>query len=476
MDRAGVYASIEGLLAVMDQSRDRDALLAAGPCLRRLRAWLDAVEVHIAAGWAALDAFPEHALAGTTRTSLRDALRVNDRAGVLDQAPAFAHAMTAGEVSGRHVDELDRALRRLEPAQQRALLADQDRLATIAGRETPDQFRHLLNREITRHRLGDGLERIAAQRRDQRLDAKVLGNGMWCFTLTIDPVTGLKLSQRLTDTVQRLAGRDHAHAPSDPRQRALWLRAQAMLTLTDSGSGPVGPPELITVRDERTPNPEPPPGTARAASARRPELVAVKDERTLGADGRPVIDWGTDHHATIPDTLWDRLAPTAHQHLVRITDHGITADGTLNLGDTTRLANRAQRRVLRALYPTCAIPRCATRYAHTEIHHITWWEHGGPTNLANLLPLCAHHHHRIHTEHWQLTLAPDRTLTITHPNGTTMTTGPPPAPPPRPGRSLGSNTATTPVRPVAPTPGTEHARLIPYRSPTGETVAPRRRQ
>jgi hypothetical protein len=78
------------------------------------------------------------------------------------------------------------------------------------------------------------------------------------------------------------------------------------------------------------------------------------------------------------------------------------------------------------LYPTCAIPGCPVRYEDCRIHHVTWWDHGGRTDLNDLVPLCSQHHHAVHDLDWQLTLRPDRTLTITYPDGTRQTTGPPP--------------------------------------------------
>jgi len=64
----------------------------------------------------------------------------------------------------------------------------------------------------------------------------------------------------------------------------------------------------------------------------------------------------------------------------------------LNLGRTARLANATQRRALRALYPTCAMPGCTTAFDDCDIHHITEWDDGGTTDIANLWLLCAHHH------------------------------------------------------------------------------------
>jgi hypothetical protein len=62
----------------------------------------------------------------------------------------------------------------------------------------------------------------------------------------------------------------------------------------------------------------------------------------------------------------------------------------------------------------------------TEAHHIHHWERGGRTDLSNLLPLCRHHHDRLHAERWQLTMANDRSITVRARDGTLlMATGPP---------------------------------------------------
>jgi hypothetical protein len=101
------------------------------------------------------------------------------------------------------------------------------------------------------------------------------------------------------------------------------------------------------------------------------------------------------------------------------------APGVLELGRTTRLANRAQRRALRALYSTCAIPGCETHFDRCKIHHVRWWRHGGCTDLWNLLPLCVHHHSKVHDGGWVITLDADRNLTVRYPDGTVQATGPP---------------------------------------------------
>ena len=101
------------------------------------------------------------------------------------------------------------------------------------------------------------------------------------------------------------------------------------------------------------------------------------------------------------------------------------APGELNLGRSTRLANRAQCRALRGLYRGCAIPGCSVAYDRCNLHHIVWWRQGGATDLDNLLPLCSTHHGRIHNDGWTITLGPHRELTLRLPDGTIHNTGPP---------------------------------------------------
>ena len=77
------------------------------------------------------------------------------------------------------------------------------------------------------------------------------------------------------------------------------------------------------------------------------------------------------------------------------------------------------------MYATCAIPGCGVRYDHCKLHHVIWWRHGGCTDLDNLLPVCSRHHHKIHDSGWEVTLGPNRQLTIRFPDGTVQSTGPP---------------------------------------------------
>jgi hypothetical protein len=57
--------------------------------------------------------------------------------------------------------------------------------------------------------------------------------------------------------------------------------------------------------------------------------------------------------------------------------------------------------------------------------NVVWWRHGGCADLDNLLPVCVRHHHKIHEAGWNITLGPNRQLTIHQPDGTVQSTGPP---------------------------------------------------
>ncbi len=149
-------------------------------------------------------------------------------------------------------------------------------------------------------------------------------------------------------------------------------------------------------------------------------VVDTRDSRGTG----PTVDWGIP--VELPVKVLTDLVARADVDTVVVRDGAIVhAPGRLDLGRTTRLANAAQRRALRALYPTCAIPDCPVRFDHGKIHHVRWWRRGGRTDLDNLLPVCIRHHTAIHHEGWVVELTPDRVLTVTLPNGEVMTTGPP---------------------------------------------------
>jgi hypothetical protein len=68
-----------------------------------------------------------------------------------------------------------------------------------------------------------------------------------------------------------------------------------------------------------------------------------------------------------------------------------SAGEVLDCGRDVRVANRAQRRALRAMYRTCGYPGCEVSFERCDIHHVIAWLQHGSTDLDNLLPLRLSH-------------------------------------------------------------------------------------
>ncbi|OBC02004.1 hypothetical protein A5784_16500 [Mycobacterium sp. 852013-50091_SCH5140682] len=115
----------------------------------------------------------------------------------------------------------------------------------------------------------------------------------------------------------------------------------------------------------------------------------------------------------------------------------------IGAGRRARTVNRRLRRALEYRDRCCAVPGCgATRGLHA--HHIAHWEDGGPTELCNLVLLCAFHH-RLHHRGGITITGPAERLRVTDATG----------------RELHGGSLARP--PTTPPPN-----VPPYRGPTGE--------
>jgi Domain of unknown function (DUF222)/HNH endonuclease len=66
----------------------------------------------------------------------------------------------------------------------------------------------------------------------------------------------------------------------------------------------------------------------------------------------------------------------------------------------------------------CRHPGCDRPAAWCDAHHIIEWQHGGRTDLANMLLLCRRHHRLTHTPGWSLAYDIDtNTVTVISPMG-----------------------------------------------------------
>ena len=154
----------------------------------------------------------------------------------------------------------------------------------------------------------------------------------------------------------------------------------------------------------------------------RAEFLVVIDQQTLfhgSHDGSRVeVDGGFD----LPIETLRRMACIADIIPVVLGGDGVVRD----VGRASRIATPAQRRAMRAMYSTCAVPGCCVPFDQTDLHHVTYWRNGGRSDLDNFVPLCSKHHYMAHEGGWKLHLHPTtHNLTITLPDGTTRANPPP---------------------------------------------------
>ena len=404
MEIAAVVERVEDISAVRSNPvAGRDLITSGLVAVREVRAWLDAQQAGLVSQLRAVDSFVEKTVADAAKQSLGQAAKSTERSTTLESTPKLADALNDGAITGDHVDAVTRASRKLDGAKRVEFIERADALAEVAKAGTVDEFARRLDLETKRLQQDDGMDRLERQRRNTRARSWVDPDGMWNLTAKFDPVTGVKVAARIDATVQSLfAETVPEECPADPIEKQRYLHAQAItrLLLDNTASGAT-----------------PRPGTA------KPEFVAVIDADTPGQNG-PVAEFSIP--VEIPARVLAELAGHADTHTV-VVRNGVVlhAPGELNLGRSTRLANRAQRRALRGLYRTCAIPGCTVGYDRCKLHHITWWRNNGTTDLHNLLPVCSIHHTNIHHDNWTIELGPNRELTLQLPDGTTHPTGPP---------------------------------------------------
>jgi hypothetical protein len=397
VERVGRIARVRS-----DASSDRAVIEAALADETAVRSWLDAANASLISKLRAHCSFVEAPVADAARASLNAAAKATERADTLERTAGFAAALDDARITAGHVDALTRAGRQLDSDAERAALSDRaERLVDVAAAGTVADFCRRLATEVAAIRTDEGEDRLQRRQAAVRVSSWTDSDGMWNLRGRFDPVVGVKLASRLDTAVDTLFAQAVPDGcPSDPVEKQRFLTGHALarlLTGTHSGRGEV--------------------------RVGRPEYVAVIDADAPDRTG-PVVEWAIP--VEIPPRVLAELSADADLHAV-IVRNGVVlhAPGNLNLGRSSRLANRDQRRALRGLYRGCAIPGCSVGYDRCKLHHITWWRHGGRTDLDNLLPVCARHHSNIHRDAWIVALGPNRQLTLTFPDGTIHNTGPP---------------------------------------------------
>lgn len=313
--------------------------------------------------------------------------RRDSRSLLIERFPELGDALTRGLCSTDHLDVIAGAISRASAEIVARLDAHRSEILSNAMALTPSQLRRWCDRLLTRIAAELGVAREAQRKAATRLRHWLdRDTGMGHLHGTFDPDTYHRLTALLDAETGRRMTRDRD-------QNRDHVMAHALVDLVTGTSDLPGSSPAITV---------------------------IIDAETLvtGAHANTVCE-RPDGTAVDIDTAREAACTS---DIVPI----FVAGGTVPIavGRTRRLATTAQRRAIEAIHTSCAIPDCDVSITRCEIHHLVEWEDGGHTDLDNLIPVCSHHHHRVHADGWQLLLAPDRTLSVTRPDGTTVSDSP----------------------------------------------------
>ena len=101
------------------------------------------------------------------------------------------------------------------------------------------------------------------------------------------------------------------------------------------------------------------------------------------------------------------------------------AGHTMCEGRARRFPTETQRRELWRRDRHCRFPGCANAW-FTHAHHIVPWSTGGLTDADNLVTLCTHHHHELHSKRWSVSGDANAELTFIGPGGRLLCSRPSP--------------------------------------------------
>ncbi|MDQ3468452.1 MAG: HNH endonuclease [Actinomycetota bacterium] len=394
---------------------------------------------------------PVDVLANGGRRAGTDARAAERRAGICGRLPGFHDALADGAVSSGHLDALARATARFDDAERAAFDDHSDTLLDDAKAMTVDEFATACRdkaREVTDDDGVAAQDRLRRQRTvSRRIDPDT---GMAITRVTLDPLADEAMWQAVNTVIRSKVATGTAgdesweHIAVDTlvdlvtRPTAQTRPAHPAPSRGDADAGDAAPvtaeaESAPATADERQPDADHRADDHSAHDSDEPALSDADDEPAAAAPLRvPEVYVHIDWLALCRDAVDDGLCETAAGNPVPIATVRrlcceasiipvvIGGDGAvLDVGRATRLATPDQRRALSAMYVTCGYPGCHVQFAHCQVHHVTDWTlHRGPTDLANLLPLCSRHHHLVHEGRWTLELRADRTVTLTRPDGT----------------------------------------------------------
>ncbi len=336
---------------------------------------------------------PAQVIASACGVTRSEAQRGVTRVSTLALVPQLETALTTGTVSIAHIDAVTQAMSHLSEVEKQQVATQGNWIKMVASHTTPDNFARAVRRAVQQVHTDSGLTQLEQQRRRTFLRHWVdRDSGMVCLRGEFDPESGLQIVGRLQNAVERLfrEGRVNGEPRSPDQLRALSLCALVVDTNADSAA-PI------------------------ASAYGRADVSVIIDLKTLqtGIHKHSLVHTGTD--IDVPIETIRRIACEAKIIPIVLGNDGVVLD----VGRSSRLATRHQRRALESMHSTCAVPHCHIPVSQCQPHHIAFWSLGGPTDMANLVPLCAEHHRCVHEGGWKLSLNPvTRELSVREPGST----------------------------------------------------------
>ena len=323
---------------------------------------------------------PERELVAHGGLTSREAREVVSRGLVTEAAPEMASVLAAGDTTAAHVDALGRGLK-IAGAEREAFMAHLPELVEASTTMTASEFSHLVTETAKSVVTDDGLSTFERQKRETFFKMRNEADGCLSVSGKFDPISASILKSKIGRLVENMF---HSGDKEVPVEVMPWIepndhrQAQALIALVNGASESVSDVP------------------ARAEIVVHVDLETLQHGLHAGGTCRTAIG------ADLPVETVRRLACEAEILPVVLDGRSVPID----VGRSKRLATVHQRRALEAMHPTCAIPDCEVIFDHCNIHHIDYWENGGPTDLNNMIPLCSRHHHAAHEGGWKLELDP----------------------------------------------------------------------
>jgi hypothetical protein len=153
-----------------------------------------------------------------------------------------------------------------------------------------------------------------------------------------------------------------------------------------------------------------------SGSRSRPHVSVVVGLTELAGGGPGQLVNGTP----VPARTTEWLSCDSELHRIVMSGRSTVLD----YGSSVRTISPALWAALVVRDRHCRHPGCDRPPSWCDAHHVVHFSKGGPTRLDNLVLGCTRHHHLWHDQGWQLSLAPDGTLSLVSPYGLVLTSSP----------------------------------------------------